>query len=82
MSACICSLFFHLFSLFLSLHICINRYDPVRDHWKRLADLLDLRSNFTLVVSGDALYAVGGDKDINTNLDSVEKYSLETDSWR
>jgi len=62
--------------------ICINRYDPMRDHWKRLADLLELRSNFTLVVSGDALYAVGGDKDIHTNLDSVEKYSLETDSWR
>ncbi|KAG1937888.1 kelch-like protein 33 [Pimephales promelas] len=59
----------------------VYRYDPMRDHWKRLADLLELRSNFTLVVSGDALYAVGGDKDIHTNLDSVEKNSLETDSW-
>ncbi|XP_067257092.1 kelch-like protein 33 [Chanodichthys erythropterus] len=59
----------------------VYRYDPVQDHWKRLADLLELRSNFTLVVRGDTLYAVGGDKDINTNLDSVEKYSIETDSW-
>ncbi|XP_073693665.1 kelch-like protein 33 [Garra rufa] len=59
----------------------VYRYDPERDHWKRLADLHELRSNFTLVVSGDGLYAVGGDKDINTNLDSVEKYSRETDSW-
>ncbi|XP_067308198.1 kelch-like protein 33 [Pseudorasbora parva] len=59
----------------------VYRYDPERDHWKRLADLQELRSNFTLVVSGGALYAVGGDKDIHTNLDSVEKYSLETDCW-
>lgn len=59
----------------------VYRYDPERDHWKRLADLHELRSNFMLVVSGDGLYAVGGDKDINTNLDSVEKYSPETDSW-
>uniref|UniRef100_A0A671MM18 Si:ch211-63p21.8 n=1 Tax=Sinocyclocheilus anshuiensis TaxID=1608454 RepID=A0A671MM18_9TELE len=59
----------------------VYRYDPEQDHWKRLADLHELRSNFMLVVSGDGLYAVGGDKDINTNLDSVEKYSPETDSW-
>ncbi|KAL1272041.1 hypothetical protein QQF64_031057 [Cirrhinus molitorella] len=59
----------------------VYRYDPERDHWTRLSDLHELRSNFTLVVSGDGLYAVGGDKDINTNLDSVEKYSPETDSW-
>ncbi|KAI2663067.1 Kelch-like protein 33 [Labeo rohita] len=59
----------------------VYRYDPERDHWKRLSDLHELRSNFTLVVSGDGLFAIGGDKDINTNLDSVEKYSPETDSW-
>lgn len=40
------------------------------------------RSNFTMVVRGDSLYAIGGDRDISTNLDSVEKYSLETDTWR
>uniref|UniRef100_A0A8C1PFR9 Si:ch211-63p21.8 n=1 Tax=Cyprinus carpio TaxID=7962 RepID=A0A8C1PFR9_CYPCA len=59
----------------------VYRYDPEKNHWKRLADLHELRSNFMLVVSGDSLYAVGGDKDINTNLDSVEKYSPETDTW-
>ncbi|XP_059361786.1 kelch-like protein 33 [Carassius carassius] len=59
----------------------VYRYDPEQDHWKRLADLHEFRSNFMLVVSGDSLYAIGGDKDINTNLESVEKYSPETDTW-
>ncbi|XP_051999770.1 kelch-like protein 33 [Xyrauchen texanus] len=57
------------------------RYDPVHDSWERLADMVEQRSNFTMVVTGDSLYAIGGDKDINTNLDSVEKYSPESDSW-
>ncbi|XP_005161817.1 kelch-like protein 33 [Danio rerio] len=59
----------------------VYRYDPVREQWEKLSDLLELRSNFTLVVNGENLYAVGGDKEINTNLDSVEKYSPETNSW-
>lgn len=42
----------------------------------------ELRSNFSLVVQQEHLYAVGGDKELNTNLDSVELYDPDTDSWR
>uniref|UniRef100_A0A8C5G021 Kelch-like protein 33 n=1 Tax=Gouania willdenowi TaxID=441366 RepID=A0A8C5G021_GOUWI len=47
-------------------------YDPLKETWKRLADMQDLRSNFCLVAHDERLYAIGGDKTINTNVDSVE----------
>ncbi|MCI4394907.1 hypothetical protein PGIGA_G00174270 [Pangasianodon gigas] len=59
----------------------VYRYDPLTNSWERLSDMQEHRSNFTMVVRGDSLYAIGGDRDISTNLDSVEKYSVETDTW-
>uniref|UniRef100_A0A8C5DBM5 Kelch-like protein 33 n=1 Tax=Gouania willdenowi TaxID=441366 RepID=A0A8C5DBM5_GOUWI len=56
-------------------------YDPLKETWKRLADMQDLRSNFCLVAHDERLYAIGGDKTINTNVDSVEMYNPDTDSW-
>ncbi|XP_074480213.1 kelch-like protein 33 [Sebastes fasciatus] len=56
-------------------------YDPVQDSWKRLADMQEFRSNFSVVVQDQRLYAIGGDKEINTNLDSVEMYNPDNDSW-
>uniref|UniRef100_A0AAX7UTR6 BACK domain-containing protein n=2 Tax=Astatotilapia calliptera TaxID=8154 RepID=A0AAX7UTR6_ASTCA len=56
-------------------------YDPVNDCWKRLADMQEFRSNLSVVVRESHLYAIGGDKDINTNVDSVEMYNPDTDSW-
>ncbi|XP_041841561.1 kelch-like protein 33 [Melanotaenia boesemani] len=56
-------------------------YDPARDIWKRLADMQEARSNFSVVVLEECLYAIGGDKEINTNIDSVEMYNQDTDSW-
>ncbi|XP_029310894.1 kelch-like protein 33 [Cottoperca gobio] len=56
-------------------------YDPVQDSWKRLADMQEFRSNFSVVVQEEHLYAIGGDKEINTNVDSVEMYNPDTDSW-
>lgn len=44
--------------------------------------MLEVRSNFSIVAHEDHLYAIGGDKEINTNIDSVEMYNLDTDSWR
>lgn len=57
-------------------------YDPQNNTWQRIADMHEPRSNFTLVVQGNSLYAIGGDKDINTNLDSVEVFCPESNSWR
>lgn len=59
-----------------------SSYDPFQNCWKQLADMLEFRSSFCTVARGDRLYALGGDKEINTNVDSVEMYNLETDSWR
>ncbi|XP_039996555.1 kelch-like protein 33 isoform X2 [Xiphias gladius] len=56
-------------------------YDPVQDSWKRLADMQEFRSNFSVVAHEERLYAIGGDKEINTNVDSVEMYNPDTDSW-
>lgn len=54
----------------------------MQDSWKRLADLQEFRSNFSVVVHEERLYAIGGDKEININIDSVEMYNTDTDSWR
>ncbi|XP_056156064.1 kelch-like protein 33 [Lampris incognitus] len=60
---------------------CAYRYDPMQDSWKRLADMQEFRSNFPLVVQEERLYAVGGDKELNTNVDSVEVYNSDSDCW-
>lgn len=57
-------------------------YDPVQNSWRRLADMQEFRSNFSVVVYEERLYAIGGDKEINANVDSVEMYNPGTDSWR
>ncbi|KAM4612174.1 kelch-like protein 33 [Polymixia lowei] len=57
------------------------RYDPVQDSWKRLADMQEFRSNFPVVVRRKCLYAIGGDRELNTNVDSVEVYNPDSDSW-
>uniref|UniRef100_A0AAY3ZUI9 BACK domain-containing protein n=2 Tax=Denticeps clupeoides TaxID=299321 RepID=A0AAY3ZUI9_9TELE len=57
------------------------RYHPLQNTWEKIADMHEFRSNFTVVVRAEQLYAIGGDKDINTNLDSVEFYCPRTNSW-
>ncbi|XP_035469562.2 kelch-like protein 33 [Scophthalmus maximus] len=56
-------------------------YDPVQESWKRLADMQEFRSNFSVVAHERHIYAIGGDKEINTNVDTVEMYNPDTDSW-
>ncbi|KAM9827426.1 kelch-like protein 33 [Neosynchiropus ocellatus] len=56
-------------------------FDPERNSWRKLASMQAVRSNFAVVVYGERLYAIGGDREINTNVDSVEMYSPDSDSW-
>uniref|UniRef100_A0A096LRQ1 Si:ch211-63p21.8 n=1 Tax=Poecilia formosa TaxID=48698 RepID=A0A096LRQ1_POEFO len=56
-------------------------YNPVTNTWKRLADMQEPRSNFSLVVHEERLYAIGGDKEIDANTDSVEMYKPDSNSW-
>uniref|UniRef100_A0A3Q1JPL6 BACK domain-containing protein n=1 Tax=Anabas testudineus TaxID=64144 RepID=A0A3Q1JPL6_ANATE len=69
----------HSFPLYL--YCTLASYDPKQDTWKRLADMQEIRSNFSVVVHEERLYAIGGDKDISTNVDSVETYNPDTDTW-
>ncbi|KAJ8007570.1 hypothetical protein DPEC_G00095410 [Dallia pectoralis] len=56
-------------------------YDPIQNSWERLADLQEKRCHFSMVVLKGMLYAIGGDTDPETNLDSVECYCPNTDTW-
>lgn len=59
-----------------------NSYDPSQNSWQRLADMNERRSNFALVVLDGKMFAIGGDKDSDINVGSVEVYCPITDSWR
>ncbi|XP_076018635.1 kelch-like protein 33 [Genypterus blacodes] len=59
----------------------VYRYDSMQDCWKKIADMQEFRSNFSVVVQEERLYAIGGDKELNSNTDSVEMYNPGTDSW-
>ncbi|XP_024290264.1 kelch-like protein 33 [Oncorhynchus tshawytscha] len=59
----------------------VYRYDPLQNRWERLANLQEKRCNFSVVVLDEMIYAIGGYIDPETNLDSVERYCPNTDSW-
>lgn len=59
-----------------------HSYDPVLNAWRKLADMLEFRSSLSLVAHRESLYAIGGDKEINLNMNSVEMYNPRTNRWR
>uniref|UniRef100_A0A3B3CD05 Si:ch211-63p21.8 n=1 Tax=Oryzias melastigma TaxID=30732 RepID=A0A3B3CD05_ORYME len=56
-------------------------FDPRTDSWMSLADMNEARSNFSMAVHEERLYAIGGDREINTNTETVEMYNQDTNSW-
>ncbi|MGK3205840.1 Kelch repeat-containing protein [Amycolatopsis sp. MEPSY49] len=53
-----------------------------RPHWVPVAPMLTPRARFRLVAAGGGLYAIGGlSSRLQDVLDSVERYSPETDTW-
>lgn len=74
------SLWIHV--LYVYFYCTHGSFDPGRGSWKRLADMQESRSNFSVAVHEEHLYAIAGDKEINTNTDSVEVYNHITDTWR
>uniref|UniRef100_A0A8C2A373 Kelch-like protein 33 n=1 Tax=Cyprinus carpio TaxID=7962 RepID=A0A8C2A373_CYPCA len=61
---------------------CTYRYDPIQNFWQRLADMHETRGSFTLVVLNGKIYAIGGERDSEVNMESVEVYCPNTNSWR
>ncbi|XP_072526067.1 kelch-like protein 33 [Salminus brasiliensis] len=60
---------------------CTYRYDLMQNSWQRLADMNERRGSFALVVLDDKIYALGGDRDSDANIESVEVYCPDGDSW-
>lgn len=56
-----------------------TRYDPIKNVWQRLADMHETRDSFTL---NGKIYAIGGERDSEVNMESVEVYCSNTNSWR
>jgi hypothetical protein len=58
----------------------VERYDPVSNEWKSVANMTTARSGFGLVVLNGRLHAVGG-YDGRNYLSSAEIYDHRTNSW-
>ena len=58
-------------------------FDPILWRWERIAPLCTPRADFTLVVAGGSLYAIGGvdSWDHDFQMASIERYSMEVDAW-
>lgn len=54
----------------------------MQNTWQRLADMHERRGSFTLVVLNDKLYAIGGERDSEVNMENVEVYCPNANSWR
>ncbi|XP_051569653.1 uncharacterized protein LOC127450008 [Myxocyprinus asiaticus] len=61
---------------------CAYRYDPIQNSWQRLADMHERRGSVTLVVLNEKIYAIGGERDSEDNMETVEVYCPNTNSWR
>ena len=56
-------------------------FDPVTWQWDKIACMNICRASFTLVAHNEELYVIGGMSDNLGYIDSIEKYSLQDNSW-
>ena len=57
-------------------------FDPVTWQWDKIAPMNVGRTDFTLVVHEEELYAIGGSTmNFTQHIDSIEKYSLRENCW-
>uniref|UniRef100_A0A671MT75 Kelch-like protein 33 n=1 Tax=Sinocyclocheilus anshuiensis TaxID=1608454 RepID=A0A671MT75_9TELE len=62
--------------------IYLTLYDPIQNTWQKLTDMHERRGSFTLVVLNGKIYAIGGERDSEVNMQTVEVYCPNTNSWR
>ncbi|KAK2899964.1 kelch-like protein 13 [Channa argus] len=55
-------------------------YDPLQNHWEKLAEMQERRSNFSVVVLDEKIYAIGGFCDPE-HIDSVEQFCPTANAW-
>ena len=58
----------------------LERYDPVRDRWERLADMPTARGGLAAVLVDGNLFAIGGERP-TTVLGDVESYNIASGTW-
>lgn len=58
----------------------VECYNPYRNEWTILAPMNSKRSELSLAVVRDRLYAIGG-RDQNSSLSSVEYYDIKQNKW-
>ena len=58
----------------------VHRFDPVANLWRAVAPMLTARFTFTSCVLGGSIRVAGGHNG-SRNMDSVEQYSVISDSW-
>ena len=56
-------------------------FDPVTWQWDKIAPMNVGRTEFTLVVHEEELYAIGGRTQNEVCIDSIERYSLQDNCW-
>ena len=64
----------------LDIRKSLEKYDPMKGQWTRVADMLTCRRNAAAAVVHGLLYVTGGD-DGTTNLSTVEVYDSFTGLW-
>jgi hypothetical protein len=58
----------------------LERYDPVRDRWARLADMPTARGGLAAALTDGNLFAIGGERP-TTVLGDVESYNIASGTW-
>jgi non-specific serine/threonine protein kinase len=58
----------------------LERYDPVRDRWVRLADMPTARGGLAAALTDGNLFAIGGERP-TTVLGDVESYNIASGTW-
>jgi hypothetical protein len=59
----------------------VDRFDPLGDLWSAVEPMSVARTLFGSFVLGGSIYAVGGFDEEDSKLSSVERYSVDLDSW-
>jgi hypothetical protein len=60
---------------------CLDRYDPVRDTWERMADMLTARIGIKGLYCRGKLYAMGGGDSTRNSVTSCEAYDIASNAW-
>ncbi|EDO39169.1 predicted protein [Nematostella vectensis] len=66
----------------LGAYMCsVEKYDPARDSWSGVSDMLHARAGAVGLALNDKLYVLGGESEVRVALTSCERYDIDLDEW-